>query len=570
MLTRLRSGLTSPTSSPWLRYGWFCFSCGIPLFYGVMALQQGWGETIVQDDARQYVFWMQRFNDPALFPGDLIADYFQSVTPLGYVGLYRLGNAVGLDPLTFNKVLPLLLALVTTAYLFWLTLDILPVPFTGFVSTLLLNQTLWMKDDVISATPRAFVYPLFAAFLYYWVQHRTYPKRSRRRATLSSATVVLLLGLFYPQYVLVVSGILGLQLVSFEPGSRSLSITRRNALFCGVGLTVAAVIVGYYGLTASEYGPTITAEQARQLPEFWPNGRNFFFSPNLWWFYILGDRSGLLHVGLVRPATLCLGLALPILLWRRVSPIGQMQRGVLWRIWLAGLLWFIAAHLLLFRLHLPSRYMDHTWRFVLAIAAALVITATVHRLLRCQTRFAAAVGLGAIALLLLAYPIAVEDFPLTKYKIGRAPQIYQFLRDQPAHSSVASLAEEADNIPTFAARPIVVGREYAIPYHLGYYRRFRERAIALTEAQYTPQLSELQDVIRQYDIAFWLLDRNAYDADYLANSWVNQYRADVAAALIPFEQGTLPALAAAMPRCRIMAERGLEIIDARCILTQSE
>ncbi|MGB3614498.1 MAG: hypothetical protein WBA10_11965, partial [Elainellaceae cyanobacterium] len=524
----------------------------------------------VQDDARQYLFWMQRFSEPALFPGDLIADYFQSVTPLGYVGLYRLGTAVGLDPFAFNKLLPPVLALVTTAYLFWLTLDILPVPFTGFVSTLLLNQTLWMKDDVVSATPRAFVYPLFAAFLYYWVQHRAYPKRSPLWSTLGSTLKLLLLGLFYPQYVLVVSGILGLQLLSFGPHTQFRRIALRDAIFCGVGLAVAVVVMGYYGLTASAYGPTITAEQARQLPEFWPGGRNFFFSPNLWWFYFLGDRSGLLHVGLVRPATLCLGLFLPLLLWRHVSPIQRMQRGILWRIWLAGLLWFLAAHLLLFRLHLPSRYMDHTWRFVMAIAAAMVITAAVDGLLRCRIRLAAWGGLSLVAALLLAYPAFVENFPLTKYKVGRTPQIYQFLREQPTDSRVASLAEEADNIPAFAARSIIVGREYAIPYHLGYYRPFRERAIALTQAQYTPQLSQLQDTIFQYEIDFWLLDRKAYDPDYLERNWVNQYRADLEVALRPFEAGTTPALALAVPRCRIMAEGRLQIIDARCILAQSE
>jgi hypothetical protein len=34
---------------------------------------------------------------------------------------------------------------------------------------------------------------------------------------------------------------------------------------------------------------------------------------------------------------------------------------------------------------------------------------------------------------------------------------------QPQDIRIASLAEEANNIPTFAQRSILVGREYAIP-----------------------------------------------------------------------------------------------------------
>ncbi len=575
MLNRLQRWLTTPTQSQRWRYLWFGLSCCAPLLYGALALKQGWGDAIVQDDARQYLFWMQRFSNPSLFQGDPIADYFQSVSPVGYVGLYRLGAAVGLEPFLLNKLLPPVLALVTTGYFFWLTLEILPVPFTGFAATLLLNQTLWMKDDVVSATPRAFVYPLFVASLYAWVSYRAHPKRSLTLATLSCGVPLLLLGLFYPQYVLVMSGVLVLGLVqrpSAAGGRWRLQLTERDAVFCGVSLGIALAVVAYYSLTVSDYGPTITAEQARQLPEFWPGGRNFFFSDNLWWFYVLGDRSGLLHVGLVRPATLCLGLGLPAL-WRR-SPLlrDSAQQGILWRIWLAGFIWFLAAHLLLFRLHLPSRYMDHTWRFVMAIAAALVVTTAVDALLRWGQRarrpLVAAGGLSLIAGLLLAYPAFVEDFPLTKYKAGQSPQLYQFFREQPADIRVASLTEEASNLPTFAARSVVVAREYAIPYHLGYYLPFRERAIALTKAQYTPDLRELQAAIRRYDIDFWLLEGNAFEADYVSRSWVAQYEAELQAALTPFHGGVKPALAVAAPLCRRKEVRS-QVIDAACVLKLS-
>jgi len=57
----------------------------VSAIYAGLALQKAFSsEYVVQDDARVYLIWMQRFLDADLLPGDLIADYLQSVTPWGY------------------------------------------------------------------------------------------------------------------------------------------------------------------------------------------------------------------------------------------------------------------------------------------------------------------------------------------------------------------------------------------------------------------------------------------------------------------------------------------------------
>ncbi|MEB3229790.1 MAG: hypothetical protein VKJ64_02185, partial [Leptolyngbyaceae bacterium] len=68
---------------------WWGASLLIALIYALLALNQAIADPlVVQDDARQFVFWMQRWHDPTLFPNDPIADYFESVTPWGFKGLY--------------------------------------------------------------------------------------------------------------------------------------------------------------------------------------------------------------------------------------------------------------------------------------------------------------------------------------------------------------------------------------------------------------------------------------------------------------------------------------------------
>src|SRR3712207_5796362 len=101
-IARLQSLLTAPiagTSKSRLGF-WFSLSLTFAAIFALWGLKQGFSsEYVVQDDARQHVFWMQRFLDPTLFPNDLIADYFQSVAPSGYIAVYRLMAALGINPL---------------------------------------------------------------------------------------------------------------------------------------------------------------------------------------------------------------------------------------------------------------------------------------------------------------------------------------------------------------------------------------------------------------------------------------------------------------------------------------
>lgn len=593
--------LTTPVSQAVTRKTavWWGLSGAIALLFAILALHDAFGtDRLVQDDARQYLFWMQRFQNPDLFPDDLIADYFQSVTPLGYIALYRLGMALGLDPFTFNKLLPMALALITTGYFFWFVMALIPLPATAFLATLLLNQTLWMKDDLISATPRAFVYPFFIAFLYYLtpLSHSSTTPSTHSPPHVSPHAPLyplILLGGFYPQYVLVAGGMVLLSGVTWESGGLRFIPDRSAWIRAGGYLAVVVMIVAFYGLTSSDYGPVVTVEQARAMPEFWPGGRNFFFSENLWWFYGVGDRSGFLHVGLVRPATLALGILLPVLLWR--SPHHPVLRcrtphlGLLLRLLASATGLFLLAHLLLFRLHLPSRYTDHSLRIMMAIAAAIVITVTLETLLRPTSQRPAPQtpsslklnasssqwrlrtgGAIATALLLLVlvviYPVFVEDFPLTKYKQDKAPRLYEFFQNQPTDIRIASVAEEVNNIPVFAQRSILVGREYAIPYHLGFYNAFRDRAVALIRAQYSPDPQEAIAFIQDYDVDYWVLDPDAYEPDYITNNWIGQYWDEVNDVVTASTQGKTPALLGSMDACTVAQHHGLTVLDTRCLV----
>ena len=604
---------------------WLTLSLSFAIICALMGLQKAFSaEYVVQDDARQHVFWMQRFLDKDLLPNDLIADYFQSIAPAGYTQLYQLIANLGISPFLLNKLLPIALAVITTLYSFHLCMGILPIPLAGFISTLILNQSIWMKDDLVSATPRAFVYPLFLAFLYYL----------QRQSLLPCLVAIALTGLFYPQYVLVESGILILQwgigngesgighrawedkgtrgqgdkgdkrnpsspsspsLLSLHPTPYTLHPSampnaqcyppptppRRgapNAQFALVGLAIALAVMLPYVLKTSDFGPAIALADAKNLPEFWPGGRSEFFDPNPYSFWITSKRSGFVPARMAIASWL--GLLLPLLLLypQRFPLLKKLSSRaiVLPQIALVAFSLFLAAHALLFRLHLPARYTTHSLQVVLALASGIVLAVFLDALFNWFSPAKARIAAVLVLLVLVLYPISVDRFPRTYYKTGKATELYRFLQKQPKDITIASLAEEANNLPSFSQRSILVGREYAIPYHVGYYSKFRERTLALVRAQYSPDLAAARELIKKYDIDFWLLERSAFAPDYLAeNRWLKGFLSwnktedklvlAVREAFAASQDGTLPALANIVEPCSAFETEKYIVLDGKCV-----
>jgi hypothetical protein len=543
---------------------WFSLSLTFAAIYGILCLKQSLGDYVVQDDARQHVFWMRRFLDPTLFPNDLIADYFQSVAPPGYTFIYWLPAQFGIDPLLLNRLLPIGLGLVMTAYCFGVCLQILPVPFAGFAAAMLLNQTLWMKDGLASATPRAFACPLLLAFAYYLL----------RRSLVACMVAIALLGLIYPHNVFIAAGILILRLFRWQDKRLVFSPDSQDYRFCAIGLGVIFLVLLPYALQTSEFGPTITAADARYMPEFLRRGRTPFFHADPFEYWLFGRGSGFFPSSL--PWLVLVGFLLPFMLRspNRFPLVKQLHGAtILLQFLLAALGMFLLAHMVLFQLHLPNRYTGASLRLVIVLAAGLAVPILLDSILSICGRQSAVLvkQVSAIAATtvfagaLILYPLFLEDFPNTRYLKGQVPSLYQFFAQQPKDTIVASLSEEADNLPTFAQRMTLAGREYGVPFQVGYYRQIRQRAEAMVQAQYSPDLAVTKRVIQIYGVDFWLLDRAAFVPEYVAeHRWMRLFKS-TPIALSYLQQGKQPALVSVMPRCTVFETEAFVVLRAACI-----
>ncbi|MBE9177769.1 hypothetical protein IQ268_04135 [Oculatella sp. LEGE 06141] len=563
---------------------WFSLSLTFAAVFGIMGLQQAFSDTyVVQDDARQHVFWMQRFLDPTLFPNDLIADYFQSIAPSGYRAIYGLAASIGINPMLFNKLLPILLTLATTVFCFGLCLELLAVPFAGFVGSLLLNQNLWLHDDVVSGTARGFMYPIFLAFLYFLLRREAKP--FLWKSLIPCLVTIALQGLFYPHYVFIMSGTLILRLLVWN-GRLQLSSDRRDYLLCILGLAVACGVMLPYALDVSEYGGPLSVSLARTMPEFYKGGRSDFFDPDVWQFWLSGKRSG----ALIWVMPLCLvapALLLAELKWRDRFPLIGRSRHlvVLVQVELVSLAMFFAAHAVLFRLYLPARYSQNSLIILTALAAAVAVPVGLDALFRwaeqpqlSRTRLRRSSAIAAAILLsalLLLSPIAYQ-FPNTRYKSGDFPGLYRFFANQPKDTLIAALSSEADDIPSFAQRSVLVTREHSVPYQMGYYGQLRQRITEQLQAEYSPDLAEVQRFIQAYGIDFWLIDR-AYlrtpaprkGGDRLLNEWVRQFQPVYDQAVQSVARGNTPALTRLVDRCTRFKNKKLVVLNTSCIMEAS-
>ncbi|MCY7322202.1 MAG: hypothetical protein LH660_10510, partial [Phormidesmis sp. CAN_BIN36] len=112
-------------------------------------------------------------------------------------------------------------------------------------------------------------------------------------------------------------------------------------------------------------------------------------------------------------------------------------------------------------------------------------------------------------------------------------------------------------------------QEYAVPFHLGYYRQIRQRMLELLEAQYSPDLGLAKRLIEQYHVDYWLIDPAAFKPEYLRSyRWFRLFEPETGRAIARLNAGELGAIAQIMPQCRLTTAGGVTILDGQCILKQ--
>ena len=539
---------------------------------------------VVQDDAREHVYWMARFRNPELFRADLIADYFQALDPPGYSALYWLLSRVA-DPLQVSKLLPPALGLLTALFTFLLARRLHPAPTGAFLASVLLSWFLWQVDDLASATPRAFLALFIAAQL--WAL------ASRRLAL--GVGLVGLSGLFYPAAAAVGMGLLGVRVVRWRGWRPGLSRERSVwlALAAAAILVVAAQLPTQ--LAGARFGKVVSAGEAMTMPEFGPDGRNAYFGRSWYGYWLDSGRSGLdLRVADHQPATIsiqlgCLLLAalLPMLArsrrWSAAARLGG-QVMILPQLLLASFALFFVAHQVLFHLHYPNRFVRASLPLVVAVAAGLslgilieAISARVAARLGPRlrsgagSRTALAVGLAlVIGTALIVAPAESQG----NFRHDRYPLMSEYLRSLPEDTLVAGAPGDLDSVPTFAQRRVLASHESALAFHQGYYGEIRRRINDLIEAYYAESPDEVAQFARRYGVGVFLVNRTAFGQRTFPFAWTGlsngRWEPYTSAVSRKLQSSDHFALQSVIRPCAAVEDRELVAIPTECLLRRAQ
>jgi hypothetical protein len=523
----------------------------------------------IQDDARMFLSWMSRWDDPGLLRGDLMADYWASATPWGYKGLFHAAWALGLEPLTFIKILPALLFPAIAYFSFRFLRAIGAEPLVACLVTGLVLHGLVRADFVISGTPRAF-WPLFLLAVLDGLA---------RRRILQTAAAQLLMAGFYPQMALVSATVIGMTLLNPSRGLR-LDLSRRRILL--VLLSALATIGGVlpFLLSAKGYGPAITLAEALRIPTFGPGGRGYIVSENGSLDFLCSERLGFFKARcrLAGPYMLLLTLGAlvgPIVIFARTFRSGATERirsELPLYLLIASVLWFTVAVLLLFRMHLPNRYTSAVGMLTTLTLASLVLEwLREKRLLewlmeRKHGYVLASIGLvGAVAYLAEGAADIRQDF-----KRPTNPSLIAAIGDLPKEAVVGGFVRDLDFSPLLTRRSTLFSRELAVAYQLGYFNRIIARMQTMRDVVLTDDSAVFEKGLARLGADFILIEQETLDTGRIPEDFRGFFGAELAQAEEAADRKLPTLISRLADGCRVGIYGSVSMLDASCLAEAAE
>ncbi|WP_152047157.1 hypothetical protein [Aureimonas psammosilenae] len=461
----------------------------------------------IQSDAMMFLSWMGRWDDPSALMGDLVADYWQSVTPWFFQALFKGAWQLGIGPHAFARLLPAMLFVAVPIASFRFLRSIGAEPLVAFAATaLLLFNFVALSNSMASATPRS-LWPLLLLLLLDGL--------ARRNIVQSALTQGCLAGC-YPQLTLVTSTMIGMTLL--QPRLLFLDLAPKRLLLVGAcGLATVAGLLPFV-LETGAFSPVVTLAEARTLSTFGPEGRNVVFEPDGSVDLLCGRRVGLFQNACHgTPNLLFVFLALaavfgPVVLLRRWLRSDESRRMGMsselpFLLLLASLAWFVIAASTMFRLHLPSRYSTALVTLAILTTFPLLVerirARRFPRWLRERRSGRILMHVGTIAVLILAFggALGVKRSMLSPDN----PELVAFVRSLPPGARVAGFVTDLDFSPVLTNRSTLFSRELTIGYQLGYLRPILARMADIRDAILTNDPVILADRLRRNQVDVLLI-----------------------------------------------------------------
>ena len=354
-------------------------------------------------------------------------------------------------------------------------------------------------DDGMS---RAFIFPLLIAFLYYFV----------KKEILKLSVVLLFQAMLYPPAFLISALTFGISLVDIKRKGINLDIKKNYPVYTSMLASILLIIVPMVFLN---YGikERTPFDEAILYPEFYDDGKVPVFRGNIPFTSDIKSTIQTLIViydtGIHRPL---LANGLFILLLLTIISVLYFKRKILANIpkevyfmLISGFVLQSLAALLLFRLHLPSRYV----RYPLPLVLMLILAYGIYLL--SKDRKTMPVFVGLLILLPIFYIPKIDYMPVH----CQDKEVYGYLKTLPKSALVAGHPTDMNCMALFGQIKPFIMSELNTPYYKDYYEIVRKRNLDFFSAYYSDSRLKVQNFCKDNSITHLIVNKEHFDEGFL-------------------------------------------------------
>lgn len=454
---------------------------------------------IIHDDARQHLYWMARFHNPALFTNDIYFQYADYLAPWGYKSLYFLLAFFFNNPVYIGKILGILLYVFSGICIFRLgkSLQDAYVGLTAFALFILFPMHL---ERFVGGFERAFAYPLLLLFIHYLYHLR-----------IGKCSLLLILQiLFYPVMAVLSYALLCAALCFSVEEIRRRYPPQKIAALILAPLLLGVIFLGVKQATKPEFlGDLITKNAMYQDRAFWKDGRDPYL-PIKPLTAVIKDKF-LFHTSLGFFMLFC-AVTCAISLRDKNREETRKYR-FLFIFFLVSIALYKLAAVFLFRLYIPERYTD----FSLPLIHILLVSSGAGACISaCKKRYAKIIGMVLVlGLAGFCHKGSIKQGIGNPVREQRREPLYRFLASLPENTLIAANPFLSDNIKTFSRRKVFITYEQAQHWFTGYTAIIDQRAMDFFKIYYSDSGREAYELCKANGIEYLVIHLSDLSSEFI-------------------------------------------------------